>query len=122
MHGVNCVHLYTVTIDVFLFCSFPIPVAYDFANFNVDDPSLCVCVCVCVCVRACMRACPSQAIPWKQSIEVIIIKLGTVTSSDMLMHRVLIILILAFIQGHTDLNHENNKYLIISETIQATPI
>ena len=34
----------------------------------------------------------------------------------------LIILTLNFIQGHTDLNHENNKCLIISETIQAKPI
>ena len=40
----------------------------------------------------------------------------------MRMHLVLIILILTFIQGHTDLNHENNKCLIISETIQAMPI
>ena len=36
----------------------------------------------------------------------------------MLMHHMLIILTLTFIQGHTDLNHE--KCLIIqSETIQA---
>ena len=38
------------------------------------------------------------------------------------MHHVLIILALTFIPGHTDLNHENNKCLIISETIQAMPI
>ena len=46
-----------------------------------------------------------------QIIEVIIIKLGMVIASDMVMHRVLIILTLTFIQGHTDLNHENNKLL-----------
>ena len=40
----------------------------------------------------------------------------------MKMHHVLIILTLTFIQGHTDLNHENNKYLIISETVRAMPI
>ena len=40
----------------------------------------------------------------------------------MRIHHVLIILILTFIQGHTDLNHENNKCLIISETFQAMPI
>ena len=37
---------------------------------------------------------------------------------------VLIILTLTLIQGHThnDLNHGNNKSLVISETIQAIPI
>ena len=38
------------------------------------------------------------------------------------MHHVLNILAMTFIQGHTDLNHENNKCLIISENIQAMPI
>ena len=72
---------------------------------------------VCLCVY------PSQAIPC-ETVEVIIIKLGTVTSSDLLMHYMLIILTLTFIQfqGHTDLNQENNKCLIISETIQVIPI
>ena len=60
--------------------------------------------------------CPSQ------TIDVIIIKLGTVTASDMLTHHMLFILTLTLIQGHTDLNHDNNKCLIISETIQAMPI
>ena len=35
-----------------------------------------------------------------ETIEVIIIKLGTVTTSDMRMHHMLIILTLTFIQGH----------------------
>ena len=48
----------------------------------------------------------------------LIIKLGTMTASDMIMHHVLITLTLTFIQGHTDLNHENNKCLI-SENVQA---
>ena len=69
---------------------------------------MCVCASVCVCV------CPS--------FEVIIIKLGTVTASDMRMHQVLIILTLTFIQGHTDLKRENIKCLIISETVQTMPI
>ena len=34
-------------------------------------------------------------------------------------HYMLIILTLTFIQGHTDLNHENNKCSIILETVQA---
>ena len=51
-----------------------------------------------------------------------VLRYGMVTASDMLMHHVLIILTLNFIQGHTDLNHENNTSLIISETIQAMPI
>ena len=44
------------------------------------------------------------------------------TASDMVMHHVLIILTLTFSQGHTDRNHENNKGLIISETVQAISI
>ena len=51
-----------------------------------------MCMCVCVC----------------ETIQVIIIKLATVTASDMLAHQVLIILTLTFIQGHKDLNNENN--------------
>ena len=76
---------------------------------------------VCACMRVHVYVCPSQAIPQKLS-KVIIIKLGMVTSSDMRMHRMLIILTSTFIQGHTNLNHENNKCLLISETIQSMPI
>ena len=75
-----------------------------------------VCVCVCVCVPHSLSSNSSE------TIEVIIIKLGTVTASAVLMHHVFIILTLTFIQGHIDLNHGNNKCLIISETIEATPI
>ena len=57
-----------------------------------------------------------------EAIEVIIIKLGAKTASDMLMHHVVIILTVTSIQGHTDLNHEINKCFIISETVQAIPI
>ena len=70
--------------------------------------------CECVCV--------SLASVSSETIEVIIIKLGTVAASEMVMHRLLIILTLTFIQGHTDLNHENNQCSIISETVQAIPI
>ena len=57
-----------------------------------------------------------------ETVEVIVVKLGTVTASDMGMHHMLITLTLIFIQGHTDQNHENNKCLIISQTIQAMPV
>ena len=53
-----------------------------------------------------------------ETVEVIIIKLGTVTASDVVMQHVLIILTLTFIHGYTDLNGENNKCSIISETVQ----
>ena len=77
-------------------------------NFNLDETHVCVC--------------PLQAIPWKH-IEVVIIKLGTVTASDMRIHHGLSILTMTFIQGHTDLNHEKNIIcFIISETVQVTPI
>ena len=73
-----------------------------------------MCMCVCVCV--------SLASDSSETIEVIIIKRGTVTASGMRMHHVLIILTLTFIQGHTDLNHENNKCSIISDAVQAMTI
>ena len=70
-----------------------------------------------------MCVCPSQVISQSLSRKRLShqyhIKLGTVTASDMLMQHMLIILILTFIQGHTDLNHGNNKCLII---IYAMPI
>ena len=55
-------------------------------------------------------------------VEVIIVKLDTMTASDMRMHQVLNILTLTFTQGHKDLNHGNNKCLIISETLRAMSI
>ena len=42
--------------------------------------------------------------------------------NNTIMYHVLIILTLNFIQDRIDLNHETNKCLIISETIQAMPI
>ena len=93
-------------------------------RYIVNIRYVCVCVCVRVRVRACVRAC--VCVPRKRFhgnyCEVIIIKQGTVTASAMLMHHVLKILIMTFIQGHTDINHDNNKCLIISETIEAMPI
>ena len=46
---------------------------------------------------------PLQTIPRKLLKSSVIIKLGTVTASDMVMHHVFIILTLTFVQGHTDL-------------------
>ena len=85
---------------------------------------VCVCVCVCRNVRACVRACERACVrACARAIEVIIIiKLGTVSALDMLMHHVSIILNLTFIHGHTDLSHESNKCLIILETIEPMPL
>ena len=69
---------------------------------------------VCVCV--------SLSNDSSETLEVIIIKLGMVTASNMRMHHVLIILTLTFTEGHTDLNHEHHSCSIISETVQAMPI
>ena len=66
-----------------------------FVNFNLDDPSVSVSVCLCVCVCVCVPVSDSS-----KTIEVIFVKLGTVSTSDMRMHHMLIILTLAFIQGH----------------------
>ena len=61
---------------------------------------MCVCVwCVCACV--CVKV--SIASDFLESFEVIFIKLGTVTASDMGMYHVLIILTVTFIQGLTAL-------------------
>ena len=44
-------------------------------QFQIDEPKS-------VCVSICLSVCPSQAIP-RETIEVIIIKLGMVTASEM---------------------------------------
>ena len=67
-----------------------------------------------------MCVCVSLASDSSETIEVIIIKLGMITASDMVLHHVFIILTVSFIQGHTYLNHEYNKCSMISKTIQAT--
>ena len=68
---------------------------------------VCVRACVCACMRACM--CPVQVISL-ETIEVINIKLGMVTTSDMRMHHASIILTFTFIQGHTDLDHKKQMF------------
>ena len=75
-----------------------------------------------VCLSVCPSVCLSLASDSSETIEVIIVNLGTVAASDMRMHRILSILTLTFIQGHTDRSHENNICLIISDNIQAMPI
>ena len=53
--------------------------------------------------------CLSLASDSSETIEVIIITLGTMTASDVIMHHVLPISTLTFIQGHTHRHHKNNK-------------
>ena len=74
-------------------------------KFSVDDfESVHVCLYVCV-------LCVSLTSDFSETMDVIIIKLGTVTAPLMLVHQMLIMLTLTFIV-HTDLNHENNKCFI----------
>ena len=70
-----------------------------FAKFNVEARP---------CVRACLASDASE------TVEVVIVQLGTVTASEVRMHHVFIILTLTFIQCHTDLTHESNNCLVIS--------
>ena len=70
-------------------------------------------------ISVCLSVCLSLARDSSENIKVVIINLGTVIGSGMLMHHVLIISTLTFIQGHTYLNHETNQCLIISETNKA---
>ena len=67
-----------------------------------------------VCLSACLSMCVSLASDCSETVGVTIVKFGTLAASGMRMHHVLITLTLIFIQGHTDLNYENNKCLIIS--------
>ena len=55
-----------------------------------------------------------------ETSEAIVIRFDTVTASVTRIRHASIIL--TFIQGHTDLNHEHYKCSIISETVQAMPI
>ena len=59
-----------------------------------------------VSLSVCLSVCVSLASDSLETIEVIIIKLGMETAPDMVMHHVLIILTLTFIQEYTDLNDE----------------
>ena len=68
------------------------------------------------------RTQPCQCLLPERALYVIVIKLATVTASDMVMQHVLIILTLTVIQGHSDLNRENKQCSILSETVQAIPI
>ena len=85
-----------------------------FKNYSNNDHQ--------VCYEGSLTNCPPQAIPQKLLKSPSSNLAGTVTSSNTRMHHVLIILTVTFIQGQKDRNHEKNKCLIISKTIQATTI
>ena len=60
-----------------------------------------------------MSLCVSVASHISETSEAIAIKVDTVTASVTRMHHVLIIILsLTFIQGHTDLNHENDSQML----------
>ena len=61
-----------------VFCCF----CCDFEHFNFTTS---VCVCACVCVTVCLSVCLSLASDSLAIIKVVIIKLGTMTASDMKM-------------------------------------
>ena len=82
----------------------------DFENVSIDE-SVSVYVSV-----------PRIASDSSESIEVTIIQHDTVTATYIRVHHVSICFTLTFVQGHTYLNHENNKGSITSETVQARPI
>ena len=75
-----------------------------------------------MCVSVCLSLCVSLANDFSETVNVIIIKRGTVTVSDLRIHHVFIILTLTFIQGNVDLNHEQKTCSIISEIVPAMPI
>ena len=63
-----------------LVCIFVFKVVSYFEHFSLDEIRVCLCVCLCVCV--------SLASDSSETIEVIIIKLGTANAPYMLMHHV----------------------------------
>ena len=73
-------------------------------------------------MSVCLSVCLSLTSASSETVEVIIVPIDKVIASDMGIHHVLIIMTLTSIQGHTNLNHEINTSLMISETIQAVPI
>ena len=72
-------------------------------------------------MSVCLSVCASPAIISETS-EAMAVKFDTVTASVTVMHQVVIILTLTYLQGHTYLNDENNKCSIILETVQAMAI
>ena len=87
--------------------------------------SVCLSICMSTCLSACLSVSHSQAIPRKRLMKVIIIKIGTVTISDMGMHNLLtiiIILTLTFIQGRTYLNNVTVNIRLFQKRFQAMPI
>ena len=101
----SSIHIHFFLIFIFVFNSY-------FENLTQNRDRVCVAMCLYV----------SLASDSSVTITVTIVKLGTMTASDMRLHHVLIMLTLTFIQGHTHINQENNKCSIISENVQATPI
>ena len=77
-------------------------VSQSFANFNIDNAK-CVCVCmhVYVCSYIYIHVYSSLASDSSETVEVIIIKFGTVTASYMGIHHMLIVLTLTLMQGHS---------------------
>ena len=60
-----------------------------------------------------MSVCSNERSEWLNGETLVIIKLRKVAASDMRMRHVLIILTVTFIQGHTDLNHENSNIIYV---------
>ena len=82
-----------------------------FKMFQIDEVKMCGSVCLSVCLTDCLSVClsvcllpvcVSLASDFSETIQVTTIILGMVTASDMVMHHVLTILTLTFIQGPTD--------------------
>ena len=82
----------------------------DFEKVNTAEAISHVCLCVCLSVASHIS----------ETSETIALIFDTVIATVMIMHRVF--MAFTFTQGHTDLNHENNKCSIIPETAQAIPI
>ena len=95
-----------------LFCTYSVTVLLEDSSFCFQSHKT-EKVSIDKAMSVCLSVCLSLTSDSLETTEVIISKLGMVTASDLRMHHMLIILTLTFIQGHTDLNHEN-KCLIIS--------
>ena len=83
---------------------------------------MCLSVYLPLCLPVCLPICPPPAIIISENSKTISITFEKVTTLVPRMHHVLIILTLTFIQSDTGLNHENNQYSIIIETVQAVQV
>ena len=109
-----CVYIARFAPTIYIFFSVCVPfVSWCCENSTIQYLFIIIIIVIIIIniiiIKLCVYNYVSLTSDSSEPAEDIIVRLGTVTVSDMGMHHMLIILTLTFIQGHTDLNHENIK-------------